>query len=224
MKNLKNLSFEATPSIHKNPLKGSQQAITEKNETQIWDQFLQGDEESLIYIYRKYVEVLYRYASQFSSRKELLRDCIQELFYELIDKRSRLSPVNSIKAYLFICIKRKLLRKLKKEEKIAYESEGFNFDLIQENRNIYPGLDDKDYAIIKIKLNELPLKQREVILLHFYEGLGYNEISKIMGIKVKSARVLTYRALESLQKGLAPYKGSLYNILAYSLIVSGTFD
>lgn len=190
-------------------------SVSERDEIEIWSRFLDGDDESLIYIYRKYANILFRYANQFSKRHELVRDCIQELFYDLIDKRGRLSPVKSVKAYLFACIKRKLLRKIQKEERLAHEREGFSFELDRESRNMYPGLDPGDYAIIQLKLNELPVKQREVILLHFYEGLGYDEIAEVMGIKIKSARVLTYRALESLQRELTPYKGSLYLLLIH---------
>ena len=76
-------------------------------------------------------------------------------------------------------------------------------------------LGEREFNIIQRKLNLLPVNQREVILLHFYEGLSYEEIANIMSIKVRSARALTYRALESLEKQLLPYKGSLYGSLFY---------
>ncbi len=187
------------------------------DERLIWDRFTKGDDQSLVYIYREYANVLYRYGRQFTTRQEFLKDCIQELFYDLIDKRKGLSQTQSIKGYLFVSLKRKIIRDLKKEEKLILDEDGFNFSLVTDAVSISPGLDERDLSVIQRKLNNLPKNQREVILLHFYEGLSYSEIAEIMNIKVRSARVLTYRALDSLQKELGPHKDSLL----ISLLISG---
>jgi RNA polymerase sigma factor (sigma-70 family) len=189
--------------------------FTDKDEYLVWEKFTKGDDQSLIYIYRKYADVLYRYGRQFTSRSEFLKDCIQELFYELIDKRANLSMANSIKGYLFTALKRKIFRELKKEERIQFEQDGFAFDLSDTALSLNEGLDEKELSIIRTKLNQIPVQQREAILLYFYEGLSYTEIAEILDIKVRSARVLTYRALESLQKELAPYRKSFYLVLLH---------
>ncbi|WP_215222751.1 RNA polymerase sigma factor [Echinicola shivajiensis] len=185
----------------------------EQNERLIWESFINGDEDSLIYIYRNYANILFRYARQFTSRNEYIRDCIQELFYELIDRRSKLSKVDSIKGYLFVSLKRKILKGIKKEEKIRFENEGFSLHLEQDNRSISTTVDDLDLGLIKQALKNLPVNQREIILLYFYEGLSYQDIAGVMGIKVRSARALAYRSLDSLQKELGPHKKQLLSIL-----------
>ncbi|MFT5641351.1 MAG: RNA polymerase sigma factor (sigma-70 family) [Cyclobacteriaceae bacterium] len=189
----------------------------EKDEQLVWDSFIKGDDESLVYIYSNYADILYRYGRQFTKRPEFIRDCIQELFFELIKKRERLSPALSIKAYLFSALKRKIFRDIKKEEKLVLEEEGFNLNLSEPSVSISKVLDKNDLAIIQSKLNLLSANQREAILLHFYEGLTYAEIAEIMNIKVRSARVLTYRALDSLHKQLKPYKNQLYTLLLIHL-------
>ncbi len=196
---------------------GHDKVLVEKDERVVWEGFLRGDESSLIYIYRKYANSLYRYGIQFTKQQELVSDCIQEMFYELIEKRSKLSPADSVKAYLFATLKRRLLRHLKREG-LTQSLEGFNFELALNATFIYPVIEENEYAIIQNKLNDLPINQREVILLHFYEGLSYSEIAVIMGIKVRSARALTYRALDSLKSQLQPHKNSLYAIVGLFFI------
>ncbi|MEQ8338371.1 MAG: sigma-70 family RNA polymerase sigma factor [Cyclobacteriaceae bacterium] len=192
--------------------------FSEKDEQLVWERFIKGDDQSLVYIYRAYADVLFRYGRQFTKRYEFLRDSIQELFYELMDKRSKLSAAKSVKAYLFTAFKRKIVRDLKKEEKFNLEQEGFLFSLADTNLSIANNLEEKDFTLIQQKLNLLPVNQREIILLHFYEGLTYAEIADIMNIKVRSARALTYRALDSLHKELTPLKGSLYLFLIQFII------
>ncbi|MEQ8238208.1 MAG: sigma-70 family RNA polymerase sigma factor [Cyclobacteriaceae bacterium] len=183
------------------------------DEQLIWNRFIQGDDQSLVYIYSNYADTLYRYGRQFSKRPEFIQDCIQEMFFDLIKKRASLSQAQSIKGYLFSTLKRRILRDIKKEEKLVLEEEGFSISLSEQSTSISNTIDQKDLSIIEEKLNLLSAHQREAILLHFFEGLTYTEIADIMNIKVRSARVLTYRALDALHEQLKPYKENLYFVL-----------
>lgn len=192
---------------------GNSHRFSEKDERLLWRQFIEGNDESLIYIYREYVDVLFRYGQQFSRRYAYVQDCIQELFYELIDKRESLSVAKSIKGYLLVSLKRKILRGIKKEERIQLESDGFSFSFFEPAIPINTNLKEEDFNIIYQKINELPSSQREVIFLYFYEGMGYADIAQIMHVKIPTARTLTYRALENLEKKLGPYITSFYTLL-----------
>lgn len=182
----------------------------ERDECLVWQHFLNGDDQSLIYIYNKYADVLYSYGMQITGQRDLIRDCIQELFCDLIDKRDKLSGAQSVKGYLLASLKRRILREVKKKHKYQLEGEGFNFSPSEIPLSMVTDFKEWDPDIIHEKLNLLSVNQREVIYLHFYEGLSYKEIAGILKIKVTSARMLTYRALESLQKHLAPYLSSFY--------------
>ncbi|REE02030.1 RNA polymerase sigma factor [Marinoscillum furvescens] len=187
-----------------------------KDESVIWKKFLHGDEESLIYIYHHYANHLYNYGCQLVRQKELVTDTIQELFFDLIDRRDRLSEVKSIKGYLFVSLRRRLLRQAKREERMWLQGEHEEmFEISLAGLAMASTSEDRseDYALLEKHLNELPVQQKEALLLYFYEGLSYAEIAEIMDIKVKSARALTYRALESLQKRLAPFKDTLVLLL-----------
>lgn len=179
---------------------------SEIDEHEIWERFKRGDDKSLVRIYKTYSKSLYNYGCQFTSRTDFVKDCIQELFYSLIQKREKLTVTKSIKAYLFISIRNNILRGLKKEELVSLNEEGFNIQFQMAAVPFNIRLEDDEIEIINSKLNELPPNQKEIVLLYFYEGLSYNEISSIMNIKVKSARALLYRALSSLQKNLVSFR------------------
>lgn len=190
--------------------------FSDKDERLVWRQFIDGDDQSLVYIYRNYIDVLFKYGQQFSRRYEFVQDCIQELFYELIDKRKSLSEARSIKGYLLVSLKRRILRGVKKEERLQLEDDGFTFSFAESFISMNTNLSEEDYNTIYQKINELPSSQREVIFLYFYEGLGYADIAEIMNIKVATARTMTYRALESLEKKLGPSLSSFYVLVFLS--------
>ena len=59
-------------------------------------------------------------------------------------------------------------------------------------------------------MSKLTLRQKEAVLYFYYEGMSYKEIADIMDLqKVKSARKLIYRSIDTLRKDLQAMKTTL---------------
>ncbi len=194
------------------PLKWVSVAHQMPSDEVLWKAFRKGDEEALTCIYNQYVGKMYNYGCQFTQEREIVRDCIQELFVELIHKRRQLGNTASIKFYLFKSLRRKLMRSLKKKQLYVSTKETHapgNFKVLEDpcTKFIHQEVSQQTKTIITEGCNQLPAKQREALLLYFYEGLSYREIAETMGMtRTKSARVLIYRAIASLSSRLARYK------------------
>ncbi|MEQ9437571.1 MAG: sigma-70 family RNA polymerase sigma factor [Cyclobacteriaceae bacterium] len=187
-----------------------------ESDAEIWQAFKDGDTQALEYIYSEYVNKMYNYGCQLTTHEALVSDCIQALFTEMIRKRQQLGDTSSIKFYLFKALRRKLMRALKRELKqVSFSdlvrSEGFNVQNDTEAKFIQQEFSDQQKSIIANECNKLPAKQKEALLLYFYEGLSYQEIAETLGMtRTKSARALIYRAIHSLSNQLQHYKEVLY--------------
>lgn len=185
------------------------------DDIEVWKLFKNGKEEALVFIYRAYVNVLFNYGCQFTTERELVKDTVQEFFIELIRNKHNLGDTDNIKFYLFRSFRRKLMRSLKREsryikEELTDNASGFRIAHDPELRYIKDQLTANQKSILKEKFNCLPEKQREALLLYYYEGLSYEEIATLFEMsKVKSARVLIYRAIDNLSKELKEYRDVL---------------
>jgi len=117
---------------------------------------------------------------------------------------------------LFTCLRRKILRKLNKQrkhptEEINYKNEaGFEVICSPESVMIKEQLAKDKCEILNTACQNLTKKQRESILLYFYEGFSYKQVAEVMGMsKVKSARILIYRALNILETTLIKVKDQI---------------
>lgn len=185
---------------------GDVQLISGKTDLEIWRAFKAGDEIAFIHIYNQYFNTLFRYASQFSRDRNFIKDAIQDLFFELIRKRSKLSDTKSIKFYLLKSIKVNIISQLKRK-KIDYHDSisGFQFGLTLsvEDKIISLQLDEEKKLRINHALNKLKTKQREIIYYYYFEDLELSEIAALMHFNnPKSAQNLLYRALNSLKSYL----------------------
>ncbi len=192
--------------------------FSEKSEEKIWQEFKAGHRGAFTYIYQKYVNELFNYGRQFTTNRDLVKDCIQDLFTHIIRKKDSLGHTDSIKAYLFKSFRRRLVKMISKEKRLGshYHDKGFEIEVSPELNFIRDQFSKQKSTLLEKHVNSLPVKQKEAILLYFYEGIPYHEIAEVLGMtKTKSARALLYRAIESLSKQLKPYKDILVSLVMF---------
>lgn len=174
----------------------------------IWNQFRAGSQEAFDFIYTRHFNALYTFCTQFSKCNGLIQDCIQDLFITIHKNRKNLGPTRSIRAYLYLSAKRKLVRYLKKEKRYTlvgdrsyeFNTKGenempFEFNLVAEQVNHHKAL------LLKKSFEKLPKNQKKALYLFYYEDYSYREIAEFMGMKnIKSARNLMYKALNNLKE------------------------
>lgn len=177
-----------------------------KSDQEIWSAFKSGSEVSLIYIYKTYFQTLYRYGSQFTKDRALIKDAIQDLFIELLKKRNKLSNTSSIKFYLFKSLKINLLTKFKRNRLHYFEdNKGFDFEvsISFEEKLINAQLDQEKKRRINEALSKLKRKEREIIYYYYFEEMDLSQISAIMQFSnQKSSQNLLYRSLKKLKNSL----------------------
>ena len=179
-----------------------------KNDSEICEDFKKGEKYALSHIYYSYAGLLFRYGKKFLSDDELIKDTIQDLFFDLIRTRSALGSTDNIYFYLIKAMRRRLSRSsngtinLMKTEgevetleaRIVYSVEE---ELIQKEE-----LSKKEIMVQKA-LAELSPKQREIIYYRFTCDFEYEQICEIMSMKYDSARKMVFRALQTLREHLS---------------------
>lgn len=167
----------------------------------LWNKLRQGDKNSFDDIYYKYVNVLFNYGKRYTLNEKMIEDCIQDLFTDLWVKRKKLGSTNQIKPYLFIAMKRRIIRQITKEKKSLSidQISDFFLEYSVEDKIILEGSDVVNIDRLNDTLDKLTPKQKEVIFLKFYEQLSYTEIAQIMKVEVKAIYKLMARAIGSLR-------------------------
>ncbi|HHX79897.1 MAG TPA: RNA polymerase subunit sigma, partial [Acholeplasmataceae bacterium] len=103
--------------------------LSDLTDREIWLSFKEGDDRAVSYIYSEYFPILYRYGMKFRVDASLVEDTIQDLFADLIKNRETLGDTDNILFYLLKSFRRKLLRKMNKENR---------YDLTGEMTDDYP--------------------------------------------------------------------------------------
>lgn len=169
-----------------------------------WNKFVEGDTTMFKEVFSLYYKAMYGYGFKLCNQPELVRDCIQELFENIWERRNDLTHIESANVYLFVSLRRKILKKIKDTKKIRRTEENkideaISIHFSKEELIIGDEVRFQQKERLQKALNQLSDRQKEVIYLHFYNGMSYGEIENILSIKRQSVRNHMYRAMETLR-------------------------
>ncbi len=170
----------------------------------LWQSIKEGNELSFSILYRRYTKLLYNYGMQSCSDRDMVKDCLQEIFTMLWDRRRSLADVYAVNAYLFKSFRRLLVKKLNWRKRfslsIDYKQEAFFEITVPVEYTIEQ--DEHDAArVAKLEhcVSSLSKRQREALFLKFYNNLNYSDIASVMELQVDSAYNLISKAIDCLR-------------------------
>jgi RNA polymerase sigma factor (sigma-70 family) len=165
----------------------------------------QNDEQALTAIMHHYYADLYNYGARFTADDGLVRDCIQEVFISLWQRRENVTIILSPKYYLLRAVKNKVLKSLHKD-KIRADGmylQGNEYDFVLEfsveKFIIDKQVSDEKAAALRRTLEKLSKRQQEVIYLKFYQHLDHAQIAELMNISRQSVYNLIHESILKLR-------------------------
>lgn len=173
-----------------------------QTDSELWNAFKKGSLTAYKLIYEQNIDLLFKYGNTIISHSDLITDCIQDMFVDLWDKKSKLGKVNNISGYLFISYRRRLLDLLKKQKNILNIEDIDCFKILISEPIFDMNLKDEKIDSIMLALNALTCQKKEAIYLRFFNDLTCPEISDIMGIKTQSVYNLISSGLKIIKNGI----------------------
>lgn len=170
----------------------------------IWNIFRNNNKEAFSVIYCRFFKVLLKRGLQISNDKELVKDCIHDLFVKMWENRMNLAAPESVKAYLMVSLQRKIIRQLRKFRCGETEITRLPLEFIASKEDqliLEQHTQDQQYMVDRA-INSLTKRQKEAVQLKFYANMSYEEIAGMMKISTDSIYNLVSKAIINLQKEL----------------------
>ena len=170
---------------------------------EVWYRFRIGNQAAFAEIYEEFIDALFAYGSKISNDRELVKDCIQDIFIDLQRLNPNLHHPEYIEYYLFKSLKNSILQKFKENRKIErlplneYADFNLQFNIEQNDFDLESDL----LRLEKLKniLKTLDPQKRELLFLKFNTGLNYIEIGQLLGLNPDTVKKQVYRTLDHLR-------------------------
>lgn len=182
----------------------------------VWRRFRLGDRFAFSEIYEEFADVLFAYGTKIINDRELVKDCIQDLFFNIYRYNIKLQQPEYLEFYLFRSLKNDLIRKVKsKKQQSSLSDENvvlLDLKFLAEQDNHEPESDELRIEALQKILQTITPQKREMLFLKFSTGLNYAEIGEIVGMKADAVKKQVYRTLDDLRDRFGEKLLSLFTI------------
>jgi RNA polymerase sigma-70 factor (ECF subfamily) len=170
----------------------------------LWQGLMKGEKEMFLALYRKYYHSLLFIGLKEIKDASLVKDAIQQQFLYLWEKRETIQEARNVKSYLVTSFLRKLTSDWKKLERTSNLQVAWSNSIEEPLLTPEESLIVKDgqfqlYKVLISHINALPARQKELIMLKFYEGYSYEEIVQKTGLAHRSVYNKIHEALKKLK-------------------------
>ncbi len=166
-----------------------------KNEKQLIELALNGDQSAYKRLYDHHVDTLYCFLSQFSETTSQTEEWTQRAFIKAFNKLEKFKQNSTFKTWLFTIGLNEMRSDMRLKIKFT-EVKDYHLDHKEEQ----PVEEMNIWSEAKEALRNLAPEKRMVCLLHVAENYSHAEIASMIGITEASSRTILHRAKKELQK------------------------
>lgn len=175
----------------------------EMDDIHLWSLLIEGDQKALEILYQRYYSLLLNYGLRCNADKELVKDCIQDLFINLY-QNTHISVTNiTVRSYLLRALRNNITDKLITDKEVnSLDNSIFNIPV---NEDLFEQLfpkSDRDLQLVRRLLeaiSQLSPNQKTILYLRYVQELSHKEIADVMDMNIQSSMNLSNRALTKLR-------------------------
>ena len=173
----------------------------------LMDAYVDGDQAAFKLLFERYAPMLLRLTRRHLDSDDLAQEIVQQTFFRLHGARFDFRRGSRLRPWV-MTIAMNLVRehwRRKKRRKFIELDDGVHAAPQAARSNLE--LQDRS-RLLHAALERLPVSQREVVELHWFQERPYAEVAKIVGTTEGAVRVRAHRAYNTLKQLLGTEIGS----------------
>jgi RNA polymerase sigma-70 factor (ECF subfamily) len=176
------------------------------DDAQVVRQVLKGRQEMFAVLLERYQKPIFNFIYRFYGNYDLAQELTQETFLRCYQFLKSYDPKRKFSTWLYTVAKNLCIDELKKQRaarEISIDDALSAVDArdVEEaagrNQQLQCIRREEDFRLLEA-LQELPGPARTVLLLHYFQGLAYQEIGEALDLPVSTVKIRIFRAKKTL--------------------------
>lgn len=176
-----------------------------------------GQKERFGVLYDLYIKQVYGFIYQKTWHRETAEDLTSQTFVKALKNIGQFNADKaSFKTWLYTIARNTVIDhyRISKDE-VAID----NVLDLGDDADVKLDLDNRELlAKVRLYLDGIAVRQRQIILMRIWEGLSYQEIAEIVGLQEDNCKMIFHRAMLKLRNDLAVL--AIYLLIIFKLYVS----
>lgn len=162
-----------------------------------------GDKDAFAVLLEHFERKLLRYGSKFISNRQDIEDIVQDVFVSAYQNIQSFDASQRFSPWIYRIAHNKFVDAIKEKSRTPLVF--FDFDTLF-SHHVYDESSETDREQTEMRkmidkgLEKIPIKYREILILHYLEELKYKEIAEVLHVPTGTVGIRLKRAKEALKK------------------------
>jgi RNA polymerase sigma-70 factor (ECF subfamily) len=178
--------------------------VTQRSDNSLVSRILAGNHEACVELIGQYHAPIYRLLLHLSRDAHLAEDLAQETFLAAWSKMGRFNAASSLNTWLHTIAYRKFIDAYRRHERTVTTQGDASID-VAESSSPSPydnALASEETCRLYRALDRLKPAERDVVVLHYLQGLSYEDMAAVLSQPSGTVKWRTRQALEHLRTAL----------------------
>lgn len=158
-------------------------------------------------LFDRYWLKLYSAARSRLQDEDEAKDCVQDVFLNIWSKRESLPVPDSVKAYLFISLKNKILNAVRQKLTSEKHLQRYLEELDTKSESESPDLELHELeAVVEDEISRMPEQMRRIFMLSRDEGLSGSQIAEQLSLSHQTVRNQISNSLKRIRQRVQKFR------------------
>lgn len=173
------------------------------NDSTIISEIHNGSVRAFELLYDRYKRKIYSFFYKYVKNRSEAEDMLQSLFLNIWEHRSSIDQSAPFEKYIYRCASNKIYDYLRRKyvQERYLEAQKFSGDFYSENAENSIYFNDLNDSL-KLIMDELPDKQKEIFYLSRYKNIPNKEIAEKLNLSVRTVETQIYRVIKKIKRNL----------------------
>jgi len=157
-----------------------------------------GRVERLAILFERYHVMLFNFFLRLTGNRSHSEDLVQDVFFRILKYRKTYQGQSKFSVWMYQIARNAHVDHLRKRKQEMSLDDQFEEPASPEIPAVERLNSDIDISLLRIALDRLPLRKKEVLLLSRFQEMKYREIAELLGCDIGSIKSTVHRAIKDL--------------------------
>jgi RNA polymerase sigma-70 factor (ECF subfamily) len=170
------------------------------SDNEVMEAVRDGKVEKLAILFERHQVMLYNFFLRLTGNRSSSEDLVQDVFIRILKYRAGYQGQSKFAVWMFQIARNAHIDHLRKQKGDLPLDEQFAEPPSREPRPEERLEAERDIALVRRALDQLPWKKREILMLSRFQDLKLREIADLLGCHVGTVKAQVHRALKDLSR------------------------
>ncbi len=183
--------------------------VDETSDNRLMEEVRDGKVEKLAILFERHHVMLFNFFLRLTGNRSAGEDLVQDVFFRILKYRKTFKGESKFTVWMYQVARNAHVDYLRKQKPEVPLEAQFEEPASAEDGPAEKLVADLDVELLKMALDRLPLRKKEILVLSRFQNMKYKDIALLLDCSISTIKTTVYRAVKDLGRIYCELQGGI---------------